>query len=398
MTPYLAQRRDELIRTYRDGLLQDVIPFWLKHGLDRKQGGIHTALGRRGELLDSDKSVWFQGRAAWTFANLYNTVEPRPKWLEAALSCADFLHDRCADLTGKLHFTVTAEGDPLRMRRYVFSECFAAIAYGAVHHATGQAKWKERAIAAFDLFLKFNREPGHIPPKTSPQTRPMKGLSPLMMTLVTAQDLREDLGDVVVRGRTLTQWAAEAIAEIGRDFVKPELRAVMEVVGPSGEVYDHFDGRLLNPGHSIEAAWFILREARRSGDEPMKRLGLDMLDYMWERGWDREHGGILYFTDLHGKPIQEYWHFMKFWWPHNEAIIATLLAHLMTGDAKYAEMHRQVHDWSYAHFPDPEHGEWYGYLDRQGRPTTELKGNMWKGPFHMPRQKLLCWQMLEGVR
>lgn len=398
MTPYLAQRRDELIRTYRDGLLQDVIPFWLRHGLDRKHGGIHTALGRRGELLDSDKSVWFQGRAAWTFANLYNTAEPRPEWLEAALSCAEFLHDRCADLTGKLHFTVTAEGDPLRMRRYVFSECFAAIAYGAVHHATGQAKWKERAVAAFDLFLKFNREPGHIPPKTSPETRPMKGLSPLMMTLVTAQDLREDLGDVVVRGRTLTQWAAAAIAEIGRDFVKPDLRAVLETVGPSGEIHDHFDGRLLNPGHAIEAAWFILREARRSGDEAMKRLGLDMLDYMWERGWDREHGGILYFTDLYGKPIQEYWHFMKFWWPHNEAIIATLLAHLMTGDAKYAEMHRLVHDWSYAHFPDKEHGEWYGYLDRQGRPTTELKGNMWKGPFHMPRQKLLCWQMLEGAR
>jgi N-acylglucosamine 2-epimerase len=397
VTPYLQQRRPELLAAYRDGLLQDVIPFWLKHGMDRTNGGIYTALGRHGELLDSDKSVWFQGRAAWTFANLYNTVEPRPEWLEAALSCGNFLHDRCPDLTGKLHFTVTAEGDPLRMRRYVFSECFAAIAYGALFHATGQAQWKERAIVAFDLFLKFNREPGHIAPKTSPETRPMKGLSPLMMTLVTAQDMRADLGDIFVRGKTLTQWAAEAIAEIRADFVKPDLKAVMEVVGPNGEIYDHFDGRLLNPGHSIEAAWFILREARHLGDESMQRLGLDMLDWMWARGWDREHGGILYFVDLYGKPIQEYWHFMKFWWPHNEAIIATLMAHVMTGDPKYAEMHRQVHDWSYAHFPDREGGEWYGYLDREGRPTTELKGNMWKGPFHMPRQKLVCWQLLEGL-
>ena len=397
MTPYLEQRRAELIRTYRDGLLRDVIPFWLEHGLDRVNGGIRTALGRQGELLDSDKSVWFQGRAAWTFANLYNTVELRPEWLAAALSCADFLHERCADLSGKLHFTVTAAGDPLRMRRYVFSECFAAIGYGAVHRATGQAKWKERALAAYGTFLRHHREPGRIPPKVSPETRPMKGLAPLMMTLATAQDLRADLGDVTVLGRTLTQWAREAIDEIARDFVKHDLRAVMEVVGPAGEVYDHFDGRLLNPGHAIEAAWFVLREARRADDEALKRLGLAMLDHMWERGWDREHGGLLYFTDVHGKPIQEYWHFMKFWWPHNEAIIATLLAHLMTGDAKYAEMHRQVHDWAYAHFPDREHGEWFGYLDRQGRPTTELKGNMWKGPFHMPRQKLLCWQMLEGA-
>ena len=283
------------------------------------------------------------------------------------------------------------------MRRYVFSECFAAIGYGAVHRATGQVKWRTRALAAYETFLRYHREPGRIPPKVSPETRPMKGLAPLMMTLVTAQDLRADLGDVTVLGRTLTQWAREAIDEIARDFVKHDLRAVMEVVGPSGEVYDHFDGRLLNPGHAIEAAWFVLREARRADDAKLKQLGLAMLDYMWERGWDAEHGGIRYFADVHGKPIQEYWHFMKFWWPHNEAIIATLLAHLMTGDAKYAEMHRQVHDWAYAHFPDKEHGEWYGYLDRQGRPTTELKGNMWKGPFHMPRQKLLCWQMLEGL-
>lgn len=397
MTPYLEQRRPELLRAYRDGLLQDVIPFWLKHGMDRVNGGIHTALGRRGELLDSDKSVWFQGRAAWTFANLHNTVEPRPEWLAAALSCAEFLHGRCADPSGKLHFTVTAEGDPLRMRRYVFSECFAAIGFGAVHRATGQQEWKDRALAAYETFLRYHREPGRIAPKVAPGTRPMKGLAPLMMTLVTAQDLRADLGDVTVLGRTLTQWARAAIDEIARDFVKHDLRAVMEVVGPAGEVYDHFDGRLLNPGHAIEAAWFVLREARRSEDAALRRLGLAMLDYMWERGWDREHGGLLYFTDLHGKPIQEYWHFMKFWWPHNEAIIATLLAHVMTGDAKYAEMHRQVHDWAYARFPDREHGEWYGYLDRQGKPTTELKGNMWKGPFHMPRQKLLCWQMLEGA-
>ena len=395
-TPYLKERRAELLKEYRDGLLGDVMPFWLKHGVDREHGGILTSLGRKGELLDSDKSVWFQGRAGWTFGNLYNTVEKKPEWLEASLSCSRFLRDKCADPAGKLHFTVTREGKPLRMRRYVFSECFAAIGYGEAFRATGEVEWRDRSLAAYDTFLKFNREPGYIAAKVDPQTRPARGLSPLMMTLVTAQDMRESLGDVTVRGKSLTDWASIAIDDIRNYFVKPDLKVVMEMVGPKGEVYDHFDGRLLNPGHAIEAAWFILREARHRGDKSLAVLGLQMLDWMWERGWDKEHGGILYFTDLMGKPIQEYWHFMKFWWPHNEAIIATLMAHVHTGDAKYAEMHRQVHDWSYAHFPDREHGEWYGYLDRQGRPTTELKGNMWKGPFHMPRQKLVCWKLLEG--
>jgi len=232
VTPYLAARRDELLAEYRDRLLGEILPFWIRHGLDREHGGILTALGRRGELLDSDKSVWFQGRAAWTFGVLHNTVERRPEWLEANLSCARFLRDKCGSPSGKLHFTVTREGKPLRMRRYVFSECFAAIGYAEAFRATGEAEWRDRSLAAYDTFLRYNREPGLIPAKSE---RPARGLSPLMMTLVTAQDMRACLGDPVVRGRTLSQWADTAVSEILRFFVKPDLRAVLEMVGPQGE-------------------------------------------------------------------------------------------------------------------------------------------------------------------
>ncbi|MFT5110341.1 MAG: N-acylglucosamine 2-epimerase [Pseudoalteromonas tetraodonis] len=170
----------------------------------------------------------------------------------------------------------------------------------------------------------------------------------------------------------------------------------METVGPSGELIDHFDGRTLNPGHAMECAWFILHEAKhRGGDTQLLALGTKMLDWMWEIGWDKEHGGILYFKDVKGLPVQEYWHDMKFWWPQNETIIATLLAHQLTGDAKYEQWHRQVHDWAYAHFPDKENGEWYGYLHRDGRISSTLKGNLWKGFFHFPRMQWYCWQLLK---
>ena len=156
------------------------------------------------------------------------------------------------------------------------------------------------------------------------------------------------------------------------------------------------DARQLNPGHAIEAAWFILHEAKlRGNDARLRRIGLTILDWMWARGWDPEHGGIHYNTDVRGLPVQEYWHPMKFWWPHNEAVIATLLAWQLSGDAKYLEWHRLVHDWSYAHFPDAEHGEWYGYLDRAGTPTSLQKGGTYKGPFHLPRMQWYCWKLLE---
>jgi len=383
-----------LVRLYRDTLLDDVMPFWLKHGIDREHGGIITALDRDGSILDTDKSVWFQGRAGWMFATLYNTVEKREEWLEAARSCVEFSRAHCHGPDGKLYFTVTREGAPVRMRRYVFSEAFAAISYAAFARATGEARGADDAVKAFETYLSYSFEPGVMQPKFE-MTRPMKGIAPLMICIVTAQELRANLGDRSAGGRSCSEWIDHCIAEIERDFFKPDIGALMEVVGPDGSIIDHIDGRTLNPGHAIECAWFIMHEGRHRGDKRLIVLGCSILDCMWRRGWDQERGGVLYFTDVFGKPVQEYWHDMKFWWPHNEAIIATLLAWKLTGEMRYAEWHNLVHDWSFAHFPDREHGEWFGYLHRDGSVSQRAKGNMFKGPFHLPRMLWYGWRLLD---
>ena len=383
-----------LARLYRDTLLDDVMPFWLKYGIDHEHGGIITALDRDGSILDTDKSVWFQGRAGWMFATLYNTVEQRVEWLDAARSCVEFSRAHCHGPDGKMYFTVTREGAPLRMRRYVFSEGFAAISYAAYAKATGDKRAADDAVRAFETYLRYSFEPGVMQPKFE-RTRPMKGIAPLMIGIVTAQELRENLGDVVISGRGCTEWIDQCIAEIERDFFKPDIGALMETVAPDGGIMDHLDGRTLNPGHAIECAWFIMHEGRHRGDRKLVDLGCAILDCMWRRGWDQEHGGILYFTDVFGKPVQEYWHDMKFWWPHNEAIIATLLAWKLTSEARYAQWHKLVHDWSFAHFPDREHGEWFGWLHRDGSVSQQAKGNMFKGPFHLPRMLWYGWRLLE---
>jgi len=374
---------------YRATLLDDVIPFWLRHGLDREHGGMLTCLDRDGTVLDTDKSVWFQGRAGWMFATLYNTVEKRPEWLEAAKSCVEFSRRHGFAPEGKMYFSVTRDGRPLRMRRYVFSESFAALANAAYAKATGDARAAADAVKTFETYLRYSFTPGVMTPKFEP-TRPMKGIGPHMIGIVTAQELRANLGDLTVSGRTCTEWIDHSIAEIERDFLKPEHQALLEVVGPRGEVIDHHDGRTLNPGHALECAWFILHEGRQRGDRRLTQLGCTILDWMWARGWDAEFGGLFYFRDLRGLPVQEYWHDMKFWWPHCEAIIATQLAFRITGDAKYARWHQLVHDWSFGHFADPEFGEWYGYLHRDGRISSPAKGTMYKGPFHLPRMLWYC--------
>ena len=69
----------------------------------------------------------------------------------------------------------------------------------------------------------------------------------------------------------------------------------MEHVAPDGQLVDHLDGRILTPGHAIEAAWFIMKEGRLRDIDDYIECGVEILDWMWERGWDREYGGILYY-------------------------------------------------------------------------------------------------------
>lgn len=374
---------------YRTQLLEDTIPFWFPRSIDAEFGGYLFMRDADGTLIDDDKAVWIQGRGAWMLATLYNTVEKKQAWLDGAKAGIDFLLQHCFDTDGRMFFHVTRDGKPIRKRRYFFSETFATIALAAYAKATGDESMAEKARALFGECIKYASTPGLLPAKFE-STRPAKGIGVPMIMINTAQQVRETIGDP-----RCDEWISKWIAEIEKDFVKDDIRCVMEQVAPDGSIIDHIDGRTLNPGHAIEGAWFILHEARyRNNDTQMISLGCRMLDYMWDRGWDTTYGGILYFRDVYDKPVQEYWQDMKFWWPHNETIIATLYAYLMTGDEKYWNWHQQVHNYSYAHFHDPKHGEWYGYLHRDGRIAQTAKGNLFKGPFHLPRQEWICQKII----
>ena len=389
MTP---ERLEQLRTTYRDGLLDNVLPFWLRHCVDREHGGFTMALDRDGTRVDTDKGMWQQGRFTWLLGELYNTVEPRDEWLCLCKHGIDFMERHGFDSAdGRMWFHVTRDGRPIRKRRYAFTESFAAIAYGEYAKATGESWAADKAAALFKRFVDLNLDPQGVEPKFT-DTRPSKAIGFPMIAIATAQELRDAID---LPGADT--WIDRSIASIRDDFCKPDLRVVMEEVAPDGSIIVHFDGRTLNPGHAIEGAWFIMHESERRGDDALVRLGCDMLDWMWERGWDDEYGGLLYFVDLHGGPVQEYWHDMKIWWPHNEALIATLYAHHLTGDNKYATWHDTLLTWCLDHFADAEHNEWFGYLRRDGAVSSTLKGNLWKGPFHLPRQQLMCWRLVERM-
>lgn len=387
---YSTKELAELASFYSNQLLNSTIPFWFPSSYDQEHGGFLFMRDADGTLIDNDKAVWIQGRATWMLSTLYNTVEPKAEWLAGAKLGYDFLNKYCFDTDGQMFFHVTREGKPIRKRRYFFSETFYVIAAAAYAKASGDQEAAANARRVFDLCIRYATTPGLLAPKYT-NTRPSKGIGVPMIMMNTAQQLRDTIGHA-----PCDEWISKWIHEIETYFVKDDMQCVMEQVAPDGSIIDHIDGRTLNPGHAMEGAWFILHEAKHRNNDPhLINLGCRMLDYMWERGWDKEQGGILYFRDVYNKPVQEYWQDMKFWWPHNEVIIATLLAYLITGNQKYAEWHKMVHEYAYTHFLDKENGEWFGYLHRDGTIAQTAKGNLFKGPFHLPRQEWYCMQILQ---
>ncbi len=377
---------------YRDDFTQNIMPFWMQHGLDHVNGGVYTCVDRDGTLMDTTKSVWFQGRFAYICAYAYNNIERREEWLAAAKSTIDFIEAHCFDTDRHMFFEVAADGTPLRKRRYVFSESFAAIAMAEYSKATSDRSYADKAMQIFRDMRRMLNTPGLLEPKYLPAVK-TRGHSITMILINVANVLQQ-----VCDAPELDTQIDESLRALADNFVHPEFKALLETVGANGEFIDTVNGRLINPGHCIETSWFLMEVAERRSDKKLQELALQILDWSWDWGWDEQYGGIINFRDCKGFPQQDYSQDMKFWWPHCETIIASLYAYKFTGDKKYLERHRMVSEWTYAHFPDHKYGEWYGYLHRDGSVAQPAKGNIFKGPFHVPRMMirshLLCNEIL----
>lgn len=382
--------------SYKKDLTENIMPFWMQYGLDRENGGVYTCVNRDGSLMDTTKSVWFQGRFAFICSFAYNNVEKNQEWLDAAKSTLEFIEKHCFDEQGHMYFSVTAEGKPLRKRRYVFSETFAAIAMSEYALATGDQHWAKRAIQVFEDTQRFLATPGFLPAKFEEDVK-LQGHSIVMILINVGSCIRK-----VVDDPKLTQQIDDSIDKLKKYFIHPEFKCLLETVGENGEFIDTNMTRTINPGHCIETSWFIMEEAKLRGwDKPMFDLALQVFDWSWDWGWDKQYGGIINFRDCKNLPSQDYSQDMKFWWPQCETIIASLYAYLGTGDEKYFYRHERISEWTYAHFPDAEYGEWYGYLHRDGTVAQPAKGNLYKGPFHIPRMMIkgymLCQEILKKL-
>ena len=295
-----------------------------------------------------------------------------------------------------MYFTVTEDGQPLRQRRYYYSEAFYASANAEYYGVTGDKVCLERARRAYNLYWDLAHgaaDPVGMPPKTIAATRTGRAFGlPMIILNVIGILLRVD----PEHKEEYEQRAQQCVDEIFKYHVKPELKCLLETVAPDGTPRLYYtEGRTINPGHDIEGVWFILEHAKRTGQADLVPKAAQIFDWAIEAGWDKEYGGLLYFVDCLGLPPEAYEHDMKLWWPHNEILIASMMLYRDTGDEKYLDWFYTTADYAEKHFSDPENGEWYGYLRRDGLPTMpSTKGSTFKGPFHLPRCLIMVDKMM----
>ena len=375
--------------------------FWLRNGMDKEHGGVYTCLDRYGRVYSTDKSVWMQGRCGWIFAYLCHVYGVKKEWLEASKSCLDFMEKYCInpEADGRMYFTVTADGKPLRQRRYYYSEAFYAIANAEYYGVTGEKECLERAKKAYNIYWDLwhgAKDPTGLGPKTIPETRSGRAFGlPMIYLNVTSVMLRVD-----PENKALYEERAQGcVDDIFKYHVHPELHCVLENVGPNGEAHlDYTDGRIVNPGHDIEGVWFLLEHAKRTGNKELVGKAEEIFNWAIKAGWDEEYEGLLYFVDCLGNPPEAYEHDMKLWWPHDEILISSLMLYRDTGKEEYLDWYFRTMDYCKKHFSDSEGGEWYGYLRRDGKPTEPpCKGSTFKGPFHLPRMLVMVDQTISQI-
>ena len=384
---------------YRGQLLDDVMPFWMNSDLlDREYGGCITSVDREGRSYNDDKSVWFQGRCLWTFSALCRQYGVRAEWKEAADLSKRFLEEHCVDTDGRMFFTVTRDGRPLRKRRYMFSESFYVVGMAEYGAAFDDKDALDKAAVCFELMLKLylhpEEDPYKITPKSYASTRSERAAAVPMVMVSSAQILRRCIPEKAAYYSTVVREMVDDLIGI---HYQPQLKCVLETVLPDGSHVDNPAGRCINPGHSCENSWFLMCEALYSSNAELTQKALNILNWSLERGWDKEYGGMFYFVDVDGRPCEQLEWDMKLWWVHNEILIASLAAYQITGDETYWNWFEKVNDYAFSHFRDAEHGEWYGYLHRDGTVSHTQKGSLWKGPYHLPRCLMTCDTLLGRI-
>ncbi|XP_018408810.1 PREDICTED: N-acylglucosamine 2-epimerase [Nanorana parkeri] len=396
----MAERKR--LQHWRDQMskeLDRVMDFWIQHSEDKEYGGFFTCLSQDGTVYDPLKYLWLQGRQVWMYCRLYRKMPRfhRQEILASAIAGGEFLMAHAQPSAGSLKcaFVVTRDGQAVKVQRTIFSECFYVMAMDELWRTTHKELYKKAAREMMDQIVHWVREdPSGLGRPELSGAGSVNAMAVPMMLLNLVDQLCEEDEETAKKYEELEDWSVERILQ----HLQRDGQAVLENVSEDGKELPGCMGRHQNPGHALEAGWFLLRQAIRHSDHTLRQTAVEKFVLLpFQSGWDQEHGGLFSFQDVDGHcPTQLEWN-MKMWWPHTEALIAFLLGYQETRDIQLLDHFQTVFDYVFTRFLDTEYGEWFGYLSQDGKVALTIKGGPFKGCFHIPRCLYMCEEILSRL-
>ena len=382
----------DLLAIYRAELLQRTVPFWLKHAIDWERGGILTCISDTGQVLSTDKYMWSQLRAIWTFSALYNHIEARQEWLDVARHIFDFAKQYGRDDEGRWVFAVDQQGAVLEGATSIYADGFAIYGLTKLARATGDQEVIALALETYENVQRRLARPGSYETAPYPLPEGVKAHGISMIFSLVFHELGLLLNDDAILAEGLRH--AE---EVMTAFLQPDQPTIVEYIHLDNTLIDSPQGRAIVPGHAIESMWFMIHIYQHWGNKLRIEQAIAAIKWHIEYGWDKQFGGILLSRDSAGG--EPWWPFAgsKIWWPQTEALYALLLAYEQTGDDWALNWFEKVHNYAFTHYPVPGYGEWTQKLDRQGKKFTQTVALPVKDPFHLPRSLIYCIDLLQRM-
>lgn len=386
---------DALHDFYRDHLLEHVMPFWMTHALDRECGGINTCIRDDGTVISTDKYMWSQWRAVWTFASLHKLIEPRPEWREAAELIYRFVAEHGRDENGRTVFALMRDGKIKEGHTSIYADGFALYGLTAYYKMTGDERAATMAREIFPLVLADLEQPGSYPTEPHEIPNGFRAHGPSMIFSLVFYELGQALDDDEIRqaGLALTH-------DVFEHFHRSEDGLVHEFIRLDNTIDGSPECQVIVPGHVIEDMWFQIHIFEQETDAQGIDKACDIIRRHMELGWDESLGGLFHAVDTQGDPDHVAWRFAdtKLWWPATEALYALLLAYEKSGKPWCLDWYWRQHDYAFRTFPDKENGEWVQRLNRHGQVITETVALPVKDPFHLPRALMLAVRVLDRLR
>jgi len=379
----------DLLALYRAELLERAVPFWVERAIDWENGGILTCISDEGQVLSQDKYMWSQLRAIWTFSALYNKIKPRSEWLDIARHIYHFVKRYGRDEQGQWVFCVNKDGQILQGATSIYADGFAIYGLTELARATGDQEVIDLVLETYENVQSRLARPGsyQIAPFEMPEGGKAHAIS--MIFSLVFNELGHYLGD-----QAMIEASLYHAGEVMDVYLRPDRKLLYEFVRQDNILIDTPQGRSIVPGHAIESMWFMIHIYQRAAEEARLRQAVESIKWHLEFGWDHEYGGLFHACDAQGGT--PWWRYAdaKLWWPHTEALYATLLAYEISREAWCLDWFERVHNYAFGHYPVPGYGEWTQKLDRRGDNFTDTVALPVKDPFHLPRALIYCIQVL----